>query len=112
MSTCQEAMRRILIDRARKRKRVRHGGELQRVDVDNLYTVRETLDLDDQLLQINEALEKLEAFDSQKAELVKLRYFFGMSFEETARTMGISESTAKRWWTYSKSWLHREIERT
>jgi RNA polymerase sigma factor (TIGR02999 family) len=104
-----EAMRRILVDRARKRNRKKHGGELQRVSEDNLNEVQEQIEGDDQLLKINEALDKLESIDAQKAELVKLRYFFGMSFEETASTMDISVSTAKRMWTYSKSWLHREI---
>lgn len=106
-----EAMRRILIDRARKRKRLKHGGQLQRTHVENLDSIGESVDLDDQLIQISEALEKLDALDSRKAELVKLRYFFGLSFEDTAKTMGISLSTAKRWWIYSKTWLHREIVR-
>ncbi|MGK0240920.1 MAG: RNA polymerase sigma factor (TIGR02999 family) [Candidatus Pelagisphaera sp.] len=107
-----EAMRRILIDRARKRKRQRHGGDMQRVDVDEMYEVKEERAIDDQMLEINEALEKFESVDAQKAELVKLRYFFGLSFEETAKTMDISLSTAKRWWIYSKTWLHREISRS
>jgi len=104
-----EAMRRILVDRARKRNRKRHGGEMQRAEEEDMYEVREEFKVDDELLRINEALEKFEEFDAQKAELVKLRYFFGLSFEETAKTMNISLSTAKRWWTYSRSWLHREI---
>jgi len=104
-----EAMRRILVDRARKRQSKKHGGDLQRADVEALDNVKEELAVDDQLLQINEALEKLQEVDPQKAELVKLRYFFGMSFQKAADTMGISESTAKRWWLYARSWLHREI---
>jgi RNA polymerase sigma factor (TIGR02999 family) len=104
-----EAMRRILVDRARKRNRMKHGGELQRVTEEHLSDVQSQIHLDNQLLSINEALDKLEDLDSQKAELVKLRYFFGLSFEETAETMNISLSTAKRWWTYSRSWLHREV---
>lgn len=104
-----EAMRRILVDRARKRNRKKHGGELQRVAEDQLNDIKNEIDLDDQLLRINEALDKLETIDAQKAELVKLRYFFGMSFEEAADTLEISVSTAKRMWTYSRSWLHREI---
>ena len=104
-----EAMRRILVDRARKRHRLKHGGELKRVGDEDLEEVQENIAIDEQLLDISDALDKLEEVDSQKAELVKLRYFFGMSFEETADTMNISVSTAKRWWIYSRSWLHREI---
>ena len=104
-----EAMRRILVDRARKRLSQKRGGDLQRTDPESLDQVREELPVDDQLLQVSEALEKLQEIDAQKAELVKLRYFFGMSFEKAADTMGISVSTAKRWWIFSRSWLHREI---
>ena len=104
-----EAMRRILVDRARKRHRIKHGGDMKRVGEEELGEVKEELPLDEQLLDINTALDRLEEVDPQKAELVKLRYFFGMSFEETADTMNISVSTAKRWWIYSRSWLHREI---
>ena len=104
-----EAMRRILVDRARKRRRIKHGGELKRVGEEDLTEVQEEITLDEQLLDINDALDRFEKVDAQKAELVKLRYFFGMSFEETADTMDISVSTAKRWWIYSRSWLHREI---
>ena len=104
-----EAMRRILVDRARKRNRKKHGGELMRTTEERIYDVKQELEIDDELLQVHEALLKLEAMDSDKAQLVKLRYFFGMSFEETAETMNISLSTAKRWWTYSRSWLFREI---
>ena len=104
-----EAMRRILVDRARKRNREKHGRDQQRlVDLD-LNNLQGELSLDQQFLVLNEALEKLEALDAQKAQLVKLRYFFGMSFEEAAKTMGISIITAKRWWAYSRSWLQRTI---
>ena len=108
-SAAAEAMRRILIDRARKKKRRRHGGELQRASVENLDALQGQADADDQLLLINEAIEKLAVHDSRKAELVKLRYFVGLSFDETASVLGISPATAKRWWTYSRSWLYREI---
>lgn len=108
-SAAAEAMRRILVDRARKRKSKKHGGDLQRAEMEALDKVKEEVAIDDQLLQVNEALEKLQEADPQKAELVKLRYFFGMSFEKAAETMGISVSTAKRWWIFARSWLHREI---
>jgi len=104
-----EAMRRILIDRARKRKRKRHGGNLRRVEVENLDALHDRPDADDQLLLINEALEKLALRDPRKAELVKLRFFFGLSLEESAKSLNISPSTAQRWWTYSRTWLFREI---
>ena len=106
-----EAMRRILIDRARKRHRKRHGGELQRVALDNMDDLHERADADEQLLAINEALEKLAGHDSRKAELVKLRFFFGLSMEETAKALDITPRTAHRWWTFSKSWLFHEISR-
>lgn len=104
-----EAMRRILVDRARKRNSKKHGGGKQRLNDLDINKVSEELNMDDQFLELNDALEKLEAVDEQKAQLVKLRYFFGMSFEEAAKTMGISLITAKRWWAYSRSWLQRKI---
>lgn len=108
-ASAAEAMRRILIDRARRGKRQRHGGRVQRVTIENFDTMLSAMDGNDQLILIDEALEELAAFDPRKAELVKLRYFAGLSFDETARTLGISESTAKRWWAYSRSWLYRQI---
>jgi RNA polymerase sigma factor (TIGR02999 family) len=105
-----EAMRRILVDRARKRRRLKHGGDMHRIEESDLDEVRDKLNIDDELLKVDEALKKLEVIEPQKAELVKLRYFFGMSFEEAADTMNISLSTAKRWWVYARSWLHREIQ--
>lgn len=104
-----EAMRRILIDRARKRRRKRHGGELNRVTFDNLDDLQNRADADDQLIRINEALEKLALKNPRKAELVKLRFFFGLSFQETAKAMKISIATAQRWWIYSRTWLYDEI---
>lgn len=103
-----EAMRRILIDRARRRRAVRHGGGQERVDVDDLDLTAAT-DNDDQLLAVHEALDKLAAQDPSKAELVKLRYFVGMTIEEAALALGISEPTAKRWWSYARTWLYQEI---
>jgi RNA polymerase sigma factor (TIGR02999 family) len=103
-----EAMRRILIDRARHRNARRHGGDLQRVDLEGMEIAAP--DDDDQLLAVNEALEKLAAQDKLKAELVKLRYFAGLTIEEAAQVLRISEPTAKRYWTFAKAWLHREIE--
>jgi len=103
-----EAMRRILIDRARHRRALRHGGGLQRVDINDLELAASPED-DDQLLAVHEALDKLAAQDPPKAELVKLRYFAGMTIEEAALALGISAPTAKRWWTFARTWLYQEI---
>lgn len=104
-----EAMRRILIDKARKRKSKRHGGDLRRVETKYMRLVGTKIPIDDKLLLINEALEKLAERDPEKAELVKLRFFFGFSIDEAADTLEISRTTAKRWWAYSRSWLFTEI---
>jgi RNA polymerase sigma factor (TIGR02999 family) len=102
-----EAMRHILIDRARQRQAIRHGGGLKRANIDDVEVAAHTDD--ERLLGINDAIEKLAAVDPAKADLVKLRYFVGMSTEEAAQALGISEATAKRWWAYSRTWLFREI---
>lgn len=104
-----EAMRRILIDRARKRRAVRHGGDQQRVNADEIEIPDKIARADDQLLAVHEALEKFSVEEPKKAELVKLRYFVGLTLEEAARTMGIPEGTAKRWWTYSRARLYRDL---
>lgn len=103
-----EAMRHILIDRARRRQAKRHGGGLRRLDIDEIEVA--TAADDDRLLAINDAVEKLAVHDPAKADLVKLRYFVGLSIEEAARALGISAPTAKRWWTYARTWLLREIK--
>ena len=102
-----EAMRRILIDRARRKRAVRHGGEQQRVDVQEVDIA--SPDDDGQLLAINEALDKLAVEHSTEAELVKLRYFVGMTNNEAADVLGISPRTAKYYWTHARAWLFREI---
>jgi RNA polymerase sigma factor (TIGR02999 family) len=103
-----EAMRRILIDNARRKKAVRHGGDQQRVDIADLEIAAATKD--DELLAVNDALEKLAAVDKQKAELVKLRYFGGLTIDEAAEVLGISAPTAKRWWAYSRAWLFQHLK--
>ncbi len=105
-----EAMRRILIDRARRRRARRHGGDQQRVDAAALEFVADLDRADDQLLAVHEALEKFAVEEPQKAELVKLRYFGGLTLEEAAAAMGVPEGTAKRWWTYSRARLYRELK--
>lgn len=103
-----EAMRRILIDRARRKQTVRHGGGYQRVDFDGFDPA--TPAADDQLLAVNEALDKFVLEHPVQAELVKLRYFAGLTNEEASEVMGISVSTAKNYWTFSRAWLLNEIE--
>jgi RNA polymerase sigma factor (TIGR02999 family) len=105
-----EAMRRILIDGARRRQAQRHGGGLERVDVnDSAVEIASPVGADDELLAVNESLDRLAAHDARKAELVKLRYFTGMSVEEAAEALGISVPTAKRDWTYARAWLFKDI---
>ena len=106
-----EAMRRILIDNARRKQAIRHGGGLHRteLEVDALAIRSETPD--DELLAVHEALDALAAHDARKAELVKLRYFAGLTLEETAAALDLSERTAKRDWAYARAWLYREIAR-
>jgi RNA polymerase sigma factor (TIGR02999 family) len=102
-----EAMRRILIDNARRKQTLRHGGGEQRV---NLAALELAVNLDDeQLLALSEALEQLAAHDARKAELVKLRFFAGLTIEQAARVLGVSGPTAKRDWTYARAWLFREM---
>jgi RNA polymerase sigma factor (TIGR02999 family) len=102
-----EAMRRILTDNARRKLRVRHGGGQQRVDLEDATTAADSDD--DHILAVSEALEKLAQLDPQRAELVKLRYFVGLTFAEAAEVLGISEPTAKRYWSFARAWLYEEI---
>jgi len=101
-------MRRILIDRARRRLAAKRGSGAEALDVDEVEIPSPAAD-DDALLRVNEALEKFMAIDPRKAELVKLRYFVGMDFEETAAALGIAVPTAKQWWAYARAWLTVEM---
>jgi RNA polymerase sigma factor (TIGR02999 family) len=103
-----EAMRRILIERARRKLAARRGPGQERVDMDEIEIAAPT-EKDDELLAVHEALDRLATHDARKAELVKLRYFAGLSFAETAEVLGISEATAYRDWEYARAWLHQEI---
>ncbi len=103
-----EAMRRILIERARRRIAAKRGAGAAMEDVDEVEIPSPVAD-DDQLLAVNEALEKFAALDPRKAELVKLRYFVGMSFDEAATALGIAVPTAKQWWAYARAWLTVEL---
>ncbi len=104
-----EAMRRILVENARRKQRSKHGGGLERLDLDGI-DVAATAD-DEQLLAVNEALDKLAAFDPVSAELIKLRFFVGMPNVQAAEILGLSERTAKRTWAYARGWLYEELRK-
>ena len=105
-----EAMRRILVDRARRRLAAKRGAGAERVETDELDIPAPAPD--DQLLAMNEALEKFSAQDARKGELVKLRYFVGLSFEDAAGVLGIAVPTAKQWRAYARAWLKVEMSGT
>lgn len=107
-----EAMRRILIDNARRKQAVRRGGDLERVNADDgdLKIAAPSPD-NEEILLMNEAIDALAAHDARKAALVKHRYFAGLSMEETADLLGISLRTAKRDWDYARAWLFNEVRR-
>jgi RNA polymerase sigma factor (TIGR02999 family) len=103
-----EAMRRILIERARRRLAAKRGAGAEQIDVDEIEIASPVSD-DDTLLALNEALEKFSTLDARKADLVKLRYFIGMNYEEAADALGIAVPTAKQWWAYARAWLAVEM---
>jgi len=103
-----EAMRRILIDRARRKHTQRHGGEYQRVNFAGFDLAAPAAD--DKLLAVNEALDKFALEHPVQAELVKLRYFAGLTNEEVSKVLGVSVSTAKNYWNFSRAWLLNEID--
>jgi RNA polymerase sigma factor (TIGR02999 family) len=105
-----EAMRRILIDRARRRNSQKRGADLRRVELDAGALLADSDDqAADDLLALDEALQQLELEDPDKARLVKLRYYAGLSIQEAADSLGISPATAKRHWIYARSWLYGKI---
>jgi RNA polymerase sigma factor (TIGR02999 family) len=103
-----QAMRQILVERARRRRSAKRGGGAEPLDVDGIELPAPVAD-DDALLRVNDALDKLAATAPRKAELVKLRYFVGLSFAETAAVLGIAVPTAKQWWSYAQAWLTIEL---
>ena len=103
-----EAMRRILIERARRKRTERHGGRYRRVDLDGFDPAAPNAD--EHLLAVHEVLDKLTSEHPVQAQLVKLKYFAGMTNEEVAEVMGISVSTVKNYWVFSRAWLLNEIE--
>lgn len=102
-----EAMRRILVDSARRKKRQKRGGDNKRVNIDDIELISETPTVD--LERLNDAITSLESQDSNQAAIVKLRYFAGMTIEQTADALGVSPATVKRHWSFAKAWLRREI---
>ena len=102
-----EAMRRILIDRARRKHRAKHGGKLRKVDFNRLFPATDAAP--DALLAMDEAMAKFEREAPQKARLVKLRYFTGCTMSEAAAMLDISPATAKRYWAYARAWLYSEL---
>jgi len=101
------AMRRILVERARSRNRIKRGGGRGKVELTDAVLATEPPSED--LLVLDEALTRLEAYDKRKAEVVMLRYFAGLSIEDTAAALGVSPATVKNEWTFARAWLHREV---
>ena len=103
-----EAMRRILINRARDRSRLKRGGGRKRLDLDHVQLALDSAD--EELLALDEAIEKLGREDSVCAELVKLRFFAGLNHGEAAQTLGLSRRTADRHWSFARAWLYEELK--
>ena len=105
-----EAMRRVLVDSARRKQCLKHGGQLERVDLDS---VELPLPIpDDELLALDEALNRLATVESRAAEVIKLCFFLGLTQEQAAKELGISVSTAKRLWLFARAWLFREMKKS
>ncbi len=102
-----EAMRRILIDNARRKQRLKRGGGRQKIGLTDAEPAIEGPS--DDLLALNEALDRLAEMDKTKADLVKLRYFAGLTLEQAAGVLNLPERTAKRYWAHARAWLHREV---
>jgi RNA polymerase sigma factor (TIGR02999 family) len=104
-----EAMRRILVENARHKRSIKSGGDRKRLDFNEAVIATENDPSPDDLIALDEALGKLSEKDKIKADLIKLRYFAGLTIEQTAELLGISAATAKRYWTYARAWLIREV---
>ena len=103
-----EAMRRILVESARRKRRLRHGGGFQRVELDDAAAAIEAPSED--LLALDEALQVFEQEEPEKARLVKLRYFAGLNEEQAAEVLGVSRATTARWWAFARAWLYNRIQ--
>jgi RNA polymerase sigma factor (TIGR02999 family) len=108
-SAAAEAMRRILVENARRKQSRKHGGGRKRVQLDEAVVMKDDDGPAEDLIALDEALEKLSEKDKVKADVVKLRYFAGLTIEQTAEILDISATTAKRYWAYARAWLVREI---
>jgi RNA polymerase sigma factor (TIGR02999 family) len=107
-----ESMRRILVDNARRKRAIRHGGSLSKVSANATgFDVAAPTEEGETLLTMNDALDRFATHDPRKAELVKLKYFAGLTLEEAADTLEISHRTAKRDWAYARAWLFNEVQR-
>lgn len=106
-SAAAQAMRRILLDRARNKKRKKRGGDRQRIDIDSIAVAEETQD--DVLLEIDEALEHLASVNEECAELVRLRFFAGLTQAEAADALGIPHRSADRHWAFARAWLQKQL---
>lgn len=104
-----EAMRRILVERARRKRRLKRAGDLERVDIDDLDLPSAMPD--DDLIALDEALNRLAEFDARAAEVVKLCFFVGLTQEQAAKELGVSVSTLERTWSFARAWLFREIRK-
>ena len=102
-----EAMRRILIDNARRKQRLKRGGGQQKIDLNDIEPAVKAPS--DDLIALDEALEKLAKMDKEKADLVKLRYFAGLTLEQAAGLLNLPERTAKRYWSHARAWLYRQV---
>jgi RNA polymerase sigma factor (TIGR02999 family) len=102
-----EAMRRILVENARRKQRVRHGGQFQRVDLESQFQV--FVEPDDNLIVLDEALQRLSVEEPEAAEVVKLRYFAGLTIEETGLALNLSVRTVNRHWAYARAWLYQQF---
>ena len=107
-SAAAEAMRRILIDNARRKRAAKHGGEFGKIEFE-LELIEDKRESDGRLLELDDAISKLAEVAPMKAELIKLRYFAGCSIRDAAKMLGISTATADRYWAFSRAWLQREM---
>ena len=110
VATAAQAMRRILVESARRKKRIKHGGALERVDLDEIEAA---LPLpEDEVIALDEALDRLAKVDQRSAEVVKLRFFAGLTQEEVAEELSVSLRTVERLWKFARAWLFREVKKT
>ena len=107
-AACAEAMRHILVDNARRKQTVKHGGERRRVPLEEFHRITES---PEDLLDLDDALSRFAAEEPDKVRLVQLRFFAGLSTPDAAASLGISVATAERWWTFARAWLYSDLQR-